>query len=95
MNELVSNALKHAFPGGRSGTITISGQRQGDLITLAVTDNGVGMPRDLDWKNTESLGLRLITSLVDQVSGTIERVSDGGTAFTITLEKKPDQNVAN
>jgi PAS domain S-box-containing protein len=92
MNELVSNALKHAFPEGRSGTVTISGWIEDDRITLSVRDTGVGIPPGFDWRNTESLGLRLITSLVDQVNGTVELESDGGTAFTVTLAKKPDQD---
>ncbi|PKL69945.1 MAG: hypothetical protein CVV30_00800 [Methanomicrobiales archaeon HGW-Methanomicrobiales-1] len=90
MNELVSNALKHAFPDERKGTIRISGGDTGDLITLAVQDDGIGMPADLDWKNTTSLGMRLVTSLVDQVDGTITLDSNEGTTFTVTLKRKPE-----
>jgi two-component sensor histidine kinase len=88
MNELISNALKHAFPQGREGTIKISGGEKGDLITLAVQDNGVGMAADLDWKNTTSLGMRLITSLTDQVDGVIELDRENGTTFIITIPQK-------
>jgi two-component sensor histidine kinase len=49
MNELISNALKHAFPNGREGTISIGGGDAGDLITLVVRDNGIGIPEELDW----------------------------------------------
>jgi PAS domain S-box-containing protein len=89
MNELVSNALKHAFPNGREGSIRISGGYEGDLITLVVRDNGAGIPADLDWKNTISLGMRLINSLVDQIDGTIALDRKNGTAFTITVKGKP------
>jgi two-component sensor histidine kinase len=89
MNELVSNALKHAFPDEREGTVRISGSDTGDLITLAVQDNGIGMPADIDWKNTPSLGMRLVTSLVDQVDGTITLDRSKGTTFIITLRRKP------
>ncbi|WP_321506556.1 PAS domain S-box protein [uncultured Methanoregula sp.] len=87
MNELVSNALKHAFPEDRRGTISISGGYEGNLITIVVRDDGIGIPADLDWRNTESLGLRLINSLVDQVSGTLEMKREGGTMFIITLNR--------
>ncbi|MDO9035100.1 MAG: PAS domain S-box protein, partial [Methanoregula sp.] len=89
INELISNALKHAFLQGREGTISISGGSDGDLITLVVRDNGIGIPPDLDWKNTTSLGMRLVTSLVDQIDGTITLDRNQGTAFTITVRRKP------
>jgi two-component sensor histidine kinase len=88
MNELISNALKHAFPRGREGTISIGGVYEGDLITLVVRDDGVGIPAEIDWKNTPSLGLRLITSLTEQVDGTIMLDRTRGTAFTIVLQKR-------
>jgi PAS domain S-box-containing protein len=87
MNELVSNALKHAFPQGKEGTISISGGEEGNLITLVVRDDGIGIPEGFDWKNTSSLGMRLITSLVDQVDGTITLDRENGTAFTVTLKR--------
>jgi len=89
MNELISNALRHAFPQGRQGTITISGKDDGSLITLVVRDNGIGIPEDFDWKNTRSLGMRLITSLVDQIDGTITLDRQNGTAFTILVKRPP------
>jgi PAS domain S-box-containing protein len=87
MNELISNALKHAFPDGREGTISISSVEEGNLITLVVRDNGVGIPEELDWKNAATLGMRLINSLVDQVDGTITLDRKNGTAFTITVKR--------
>jgi PAS domain S-box-containing protein len=89
MNELVSNALKHAFPDGREGTISISGGYAGEIITMRVKDNGIGIPDDYDWKNTTSLGMRLVTSLIDQVDGTIALDRTHGTTFTVTAKREP------
>jgi PAS domain S-box-containing protein len=93
MNELISNALKHAFPHGREGVISISGGDVGDLMTLVVRDNGIGIPAELDWKSTTSLGMRLVTSLVDQVDGTITLDRNLGTTFTITIRRRPESEV--
>jgi PAS domain S-box-containing protein len=90
--ELISNALKHAFPDGRKGEISIRIRLEANMLTLAVKDNGVGIPQALDWRNTESLGLRLVMSLVEQLNGTIELDQDSGTAFRITIRKKTDEH---
>jgi two-component sensor histidine kinase len=90
VNELISNTFRHAFPQGREGTIRISCTMAEDgLITLVVQDNGIGMPPDLDWKNTTSLGMRLVTSLVDQIDGTITLDRENGTTWTVTVKKDP------
>jgi two-component sensor histidine kinase len=90
INELVSNCLKHAFPGGRGGEIQIELPADDDgQCTLVVSDNGVGCPEDLDFRDTGSLGLQLVNMLVEQLEGTIELDRGGGTAFEIrfaTLE---------
>ena len=86
INELVSNSLRHAFPGGMNGEIRMEVSRpaQGQY-RLVVSDNGVGFPDDLDFRQTESLGLQLVTLLVDQLNGTIELDRTDGTTFKITL----------
>jgi len=91
INELLSNALKHAFPTGRKGKITVTGNRDGKAIRISVADDGTGIPESLDWKNTSSLGLHLVNSLADQLSGTIDLDRSSGTKFTITI---PDQGPA-
>jgi len=53
-----------------------------------VGDNGVGLPKDLDFRNTTSLGLKLVTTLVEQLGGTIELNRQGGTEFTITFREQ-------
>jgi PAS domain S-box-containing protein len=86
INELVSNALRHAFPEGRAGEITIRLTREeNDTFTLVVSDNGVGFPEYVDFRNSPSLGLTLINSLVKQLEGTIELARGGGTTFTINF----------
>jgi PAS domain S-box-containing protein len=87
INELVSNALKHAFPKGRQGELTIQLVR-GDTnhITLTVSDNGTGFPEHVDFRKSPSLGLGLINSLVEQLHGTIELDRREGTTFTIIFK---------
>jgi len=92
INELVSNSLKHAFPDGRKGRITIS-IRDDDPKGLILTyeDNGVGFPEGFNWQETDSLGFRLIRGLIDQINGTIEHEPGKGTRFTIRVMKKSDE----
>lgn len=86
VNELVSNALKHAFPDGRSGQITVSLQRTNGTYVLSVKDDGVGFPKDVDFRNTPSLGLQLVNTLTTQLEGEVELISNGqGTEFRITF----------
>jgi PAS domain S-box-containing protein len=85
VNELVSNALKHAFPGGRQGKVTMGlRQMEEDSFELVVRDDGVGMPPDLDIRKTDTMGLRLVTSLAEhQLQGLVDVERGKGTAFRI------------
>jgi len=86
VNELVSNALKYAFPRTKGGELLITfSQVARDKFALSVTDNGIGLPADLDVRNPKSLGLQLVNMLVAQLRGTLDVVSDGGTTFMITF----------
>ncbi|MFH0787577.1 MAG: CHASE domain-containing protein [Pseudomonadota bacterium] len=85
LNELVSNALKHAFPEGRGGEVNISMITAEDRYVLNVQDNGIGFPEAVAFQNTKSLGLELVNLLVGQINGTIDLTVDGGTKFTITF----------
>jgi PAS domain S-box-containing protein len=85
MNELVANALKHAFPKGQKGEIVITGRRTPAGIVLSVQDNGAGLPDELDWKNTSTLGLHLVITLIKQVGGSIELNRSGGTTFEMII----------
>jgi PAS domain S-box-containing protein len=85
-NELISNAMKYAFPGERRGEIII-GMKSTDGVNkyeLMIKDNGVGLPEGLDILQTDTLGLRMVTNIVEQqLHGRIEMKRDGGTEFKI------------
>jgi two-component sensor histidine kinase/CheY-like chemotaxis protein len=85
LNELLTNALKYAFPDGRSGDIHIMLRAQAGHVTLRVHDTGVGFPADLDFRHTESLGMKLVSMLTEQLGGTITLTSECGTAFAVTF----------
>jgi two-component sensor histidine kinase len=85
INELVSNAFKHAFPDGKSGKIQVHLTNKLDRYTIVVKDTGVGFPDDVDLENTETLGLQLLNDLVKQIDGSYERQCDGGTIFKIVF----------
>ncbi|MBD2097778.1 PAS domain S-box protein [Trichocoleus sp. FACHB-591] len=86
INELVLNALKHAFPKGHTGEICISfGLRDAHHLMLVVSDTGVGLPRDLDYQNTDSLGLQLVNALTQQLEGVIEINQSNGVKFEIVF----------
>jgi len=88
INELASNALKHAFPNGRTGTLSITIREEDKTLSITVKDDGAGLPADFDWRNAESLGLLLVISLVEQLDGTIELDRRAGTRFTIIVQEK-------
>jgi len=80
INELVSNALKHAFPAGRSGQVTLEiGQDADHQIALAVADDGIGLPADTPSTQPKTLGLELVTVLTRQLRGqlTVDRTPPG------------------
>jgi two-component sensor histidine kinase len=95
VNEIVSNALKHAFPGKREGTIRIRLKLQENMdATLVIHDDGVGIPPEIELKSPPTLGLQLIAELIEQIEGTLELVRNRGTKFTIrfktqSIELKP------
>lgn len=87
VNELVTNALKHAFPGGRTGFISIQLVRQDEHFELIVQDNGIGMRAGFDWTESDSLGLRLVRTLVEnQLDGSISLNTESGTRFTVQFD---------
>jgi two-component sensor histidine kinase len=87
VNELVSNALKHAFPTERGGQVTVSfGGRRDGTCTLTVADNGIGLPVHVDVADTTSLGLQLVRDLVEQLDGVLFVDRSGGTRFVLTFK---------
>lgn len=93
INELVTNALKYAFPGIAGGRIHVSARLTEDLqVRLAVCDNGVGLSSDFDLSEASSLGLQLVRGLVEhQLAGTCRVEVNGGSAFTIQWPLQPDK----
>jgi PAS domain S-box-containing protein len=91
INELVINSLKHAFVGRNHGTIRISFHREPDnMLALIVSDDGVGIPPNMNINETRSLGLKLVTRLVrDQLKGSFTIQSDKGTSFGMQFPSAP------
>jgi two-component sensor histidine kinase len=90
LNELAGNALKHAFPNNRGGEVTVGLEHDVSLdsVCLRVHDNGIGLPADLDWRQSSSLGLRLVRILAGQLRGTVETGTGPGTEFRIIFSLK-------
>jgi PAS domain S-box-containing protein len=89
INELLSNSLKYAFPKGKKGKIEITIRKKEKTILISIADNGKGLPADIDFRNTESLGLQLVVSLVEQINGKIKLDTKKGTKFTIEFSSSP------
>jgi PAS domain S-box-containing protein len=91
INELVTNALRHAFTGREKGALSVCMHSADDgMHSLSVSDDGTGFPEHLDFRNTKSLGMQLVISLVTQLGGAIELQRGSGTAFTITFQGSND-----
>ena len=88
LNELLNNSMKYAFPDSRIGTVKVNFSKKDDLFNLTVQDNGIGFPEDIDFKNTDSLGFQLITSLTGQIDGKIDLDKTNGTCFIISFKEK-------
>ena len=87
LNELAGNALKHAFPGSSGGEVTVALEHDAatGTVCLRVSDNGVGLPADLDWRQSCSLGLRLVQILAGQLRGLVETGTGPGADFIVTF----------
>ncbi|MFC1569370.1 histidine kinase dimerization/phosphoacceptor domain -containing protein [bacterium] len=87
INELISNSLKHAFPDASKGEIDIQiDSINSDQVMMHVKDNGIGMPEGIDIKKVNTLGLRLINTLVEQLEGTMEINRNKGTEYNIIFK---------
>ncbi len=88
VNELIANSLEHGFPDNKQGNVFVSlKSKKSNIITLQIKDDGVGFPEDLDFQETESLGLQLVSTLTEQLEGEIILDRTGGTCFTITFSE--------
>jgi two-component sensor histidine kinase len=93
ISEVISNSLKHGFPEGRAGEIRVLLQYQpSTAVLLVLSDNGVGLPGDLDWTASPSLGLRLVRALAQQLHATLDIHSEGGTEVKLTFAPRPKSN---
>jgi PAS domain S-box-containing protein len=93
INELISNSFKYAFPNDEEGNIYLKfyylkSDKTGDHFRMIAEDNGVGMPKDIDFRETLTLGMQLINTLTDQLDGTIELDDSNGTKFTLDFAVK-------
>jgi len=86
LNELISNALKYAFPNKPEGEINVIFRSDGkNNYILTISDNGIGLPKNFEFPGTETLGLQLVKSLVEQHDAEIEFNRNGGTEIKITF----------
>ena len=85
VNELITNALKHAFTGRESGEIVVSLSQEGQQITLSVSDNGIGIGADIDMENHSTLGVQLIYLLAEQIHATFDITRSNPTRFELVF----------
>ncbi len=85
INELITNAIKHAFNDNAEGKLRISASLSGDNIHLVVADNGIGIPPDVDLKKAEGFGLKLINLIVEQLGGTVTFSREEETKFILDI----------
>lgn len=91
INELISNSLKYAFEDRAEGLIELSLSKSGELVRLIVQDDGVGIPESLDIEQTDTLGLQLVSTLVEQIGGKMKLDITKGSKFIITFEPKIEE----
>ena len=93
INEIVSNALKYAFVDKKEDAeIMIKMHLVGENLQLQIKDNGIGLPKHIDYRNTESLGLQLVVTLVDQLNGSIDLDSTQGAHYDILFKQNQVKN---
>jgi two-component sensor histidine kinase len=88
VNELLTNGFKHAFPERQRGLIKISFRCAEKECRLDVTDDGIGLPENVDPQSASSMGFQLLSLLVQQLKGSLEIDRFSGTRFTITFPRK-------
>lgn len=88
LNELISNSLKYAFPEDKRGQLTVEFHLKDDKYKLIVSDDGIGIPEGLNYEELDSLGLKLVYSLANQIGAKIKLDTTNGTKFEITFEEK-------
>ena len=87
VNELVSNALKYAYPDGRNGELSILVKEKEGRMALTISDDGVGIGEDIRLEDIDSLGLQLVFTLIEQLDGDVAYSSHQGTKYLITFDR--------
>ena len=87
ISELISNSLKYAFPNGMKGEIIVSLKSKKDTYQLCISDNGIGLPEDINFNNIKTLGLLLVNSLTEQIDGEVTIYREHGTQYKITFKE--------
>jgi two-component sensor histidine kinase/FixJ family two-component response regulator len=88
LQELLSNSLKHAFPGGLRGEIHVDFTSEGEVFRLDYSDTGIGLPPQFDPSQCQSLGMQLVTDLAAQLHAQLEWANSGGARFTLTFRSR-------
>jgi two-component sensor histidine kinase len=88
LNELVTNAMKHAFPAARAGSIEIRMERKGARLTLSVSDDGIGLPPGLDPEQASTLGFDLVSTFAEQLEAEVAVDRSAGTRISISFVEK-------
>ena len=83
INELITNSLKYGFTALEQGEVKITLKKEGNIVNLQIGDNGKGFPSNIDFRDTESLGMQLVISLIEQIDGTIELDNTQGAKYDI------------
>lgn len=94
LNELLSNALKYAFPDSRGGDIWITFRQNHDEFCLEIRDNGVGLPPGFSIETSRSLGLQVVTELTSQLHGELSWTNENGASFRVYFSRRPEKAVS-
>ena len=86
LNELLTNAMKYAFPDNRAGVLHVGFTRTGDAYTLTVRDNGVGLPDGFNYRETQTLGLQIVIILTGQLNGLLQVNANNGTEVAVSFK---------
>ena len=94
---MVSNALKYAFPENKKGQLFLSIREKKGKVELSVRDNGIGVPEDFQFEDTDTLGLQLVFTLIEQLDGevTFKSKPNEGTEYFITFEKVNERTLSH
>jgi len=88
INELFTNAIKHAFPCDRKGTIRVEFKEKGWILFFKVLDDGIGLPEDFNLDESKTFGLSIVNALTKQINGELSLHSNNGTTFNIRFKEQ-------